>query len=549
MGIEQKSLDEKKENKKFLLMERIVLAVIAAAARFPLMYIFFGSADMKNELPITRLIFAHDGGPFVLPYPYFPLVGMFSWLSGWLTIVTNLPISFCYKLIPCFFDILLVLLVYDIAKISLSKKKTFFVGLACALAPVPLLVNGIHFQWDSIVLFLLVFSFYLRDYFVPSWLTQLCFGIFFALAFFFKPYAAMFGLFFFTPYKTFRVTLGRLWLHSMCVAAIGVVACVLFFIVFKTTRLSLFEGLWYVAPVFASLVAWIFFVLVKLRPWREWPDEFVRYLGLQAIAVVGALSCAVVVCIVLHYFGFSILGIVDFILRYANQGAPQCGLPFAVPFSLFPLSVILKNRVWLLALIGCIAHRYYRGRFDLWTSILLSFTVVLGFAGIYAPYLQWPCVFFLLAQFYRSAVIYNLLAAVYLFLFCVHPLSNGRFPYQNILSFAALRNFSWLMPSPFFTQDYFVSVLSVLGNYWIPFFCIGVTWHGFSCGAFAEVPQRKKEQFFLLRNGYIGVLTVIFCGVGLCWLAVDQANLVVRFDAAVGHKVAWYKTCEERREE
>lgn len=549
IGIEQKSYDEKKESSRRAKFERILLAVIAIVARLPLMYIFFGSADMKNELPITRLIFAHDGGPFVLPYPYFPLVGMFSWLSGWLTMVTNLPISFCYKLIPCIFDVLLVLLVYDIVKKSSSKKKTFLIGFACALAPVPLLVNGIHFQWDSIVLFLLVFSFYLRDYFEPSWLTQLCFGVFFALAFFFKPYAAIFGLFFFTPYKNFREKLGPLWHHIAMVAAIELSACGLFFIVFKTTGLSLVEGLWYVVPVFATLAGWIFFVLVKLRPWRQWPDEFVRYLELQAIAVIGALGCAAIVCAVLHCFGFSILGIVDFILRYANQGAPQCGLPFAVPFSLFPLSVILKNRVWLLALIGFIAHRYYRGRLDLWTSILLSFTAVLGCAGIYAPYLQWPCVFFLLAQFYRSAVLYNILAATYLFLFCVHPFSNVRFPYQNMLSFAALCNFSWLMPSLFFTQDYFVGVLSVLGNYIIPFFCIGITWYGLCRTVPAEPPQRKLIQFSLRHNGYVGVLTLIFCGVGLCWLAVDQTNFFARFDDAVAYKMTLYKTYEVRREE
>lgn len=130
----------------------ISIFVVAAAARPVVAWLFLGSVDIINDtLDSARLA---DGNLLSPRVPYLPGIHLLLWLGGHLAARTGLPVAFCYKLFPCLFDSLIAVVC------GLSSPRR---GWLYALAPVPVIVMGLHGQWDGVFLYFLILSlFFLR---------------------------------------------------------------------------------------------------------------------------------------------------------------------------------------------------------------------------------------------------------------------------------------------------------------------------------------------------------------------------------------------------
>lgn len=531
-------------------VQRFVIVMSALLVRFPLVFIFFGSADMRNEVSITKLIFAHTQGALNLPHPYIPLAAMLSWAAGVLNIYTSLPLSFCYKIFPIFFDLMLVVLVYDIFKRS-KPEYAATVGLLYAFAPIPLIINCIHFQFDSIVLFFLVLSFYVRDYFHDSYTKYFLFGVLFALSFLFKSYALLFLFFFFTPFKNFSHKLGHLWCIGKGAASLICTAAITVYIIARLSRFSLTRCAVQIIEYLPVLVFWgiiIFVILAMIAAlsylYKKSPADLRLYFSYQASAVVGMLLTVATVLGVLHLLGFNVLVGIDNLLRFANHETPLFGLPFAYPFTITSWRILLENRLWLLSITGLVAYIYYQEQIDTFTGIFLSFMAIMGLTGLYAPYLQWPVVFFLLAGFFRLCALYNLLGAGFLLLFYCNPYANFSFPYQSILSFSAFKSFAWLMPPHYVTDQSFIPVLALFGNYIIPIFSLSTIWYGiwYALQKALIFLRRQKKQLSLVRNGYLIANTCLFLIIIIAWKFLDVRGFERILNDVTVQKMLWYHT-------
>lgn len=536
------------EKKYSAVVERFIIFISALIVRFPLIFIFFGSADMRNEIPITKLIFAHTQSGLHLPYPYVPLAAMFSWAAGVLNIYTSFPLSFCYKIIPIFFDLLLAVLVYDIFKRS-KPDLAFKAGLLYAFAPIPLIINCIHFQWDSIVLFFLVLSFYVRDYFNDSLLKYFLFGLLFALSFLFKPYTLAFVFFFFTPFQGFAQKLGHSWCIVKVIALLTTLASIALYVICRMTRFSFEKSLLLNASVMQGcivglMILCILFCILCVRLYVSASQDLKTYFHYQSMSLLGMSITVIAALTVLHFLGFNVLAGIDHLLRYANKGTPQFGLPFAYPFVMQPFRLWLENRMWLLMVTAFISYFYYHDQLDSFTGILLSFLAIIGLSGLYAPYLQWPFVFFLLTGFFKAGSLYNILVSIFLLLFYCNPYSNYAFPYESMLSFAALKSCAWLMP-PHFLSDYsFIPLLAMISNYLIPFFSLGTVVYGLQASACKAslFLSRRRKNISLINNGYLLANISLFLSIVIAWKFVDTNGFDRVLNEIAAQKMLWYHT-------
>ncbi len=181
--------------------EKICIFFIAIVLRSILGLIFFGSIDLVNSINNSKITF--EPGGLIRDLPYFPVIPAFIWFGGVLGTYTALPIAFCYKIIPILFDGLIAVLIYDIVK-KLKSGLGFKAGLLYALAPVPIINDCMHGQHDSIFLFFLIYSFYVREFYEDSKRKYFMFGVLFGFSFMIKPVSLMFILFFFMPYSSMK---------------------------------------------------------------------------------------------------------------------------------------------------------------------------------------------------------------------------------------------------------------------------------------------------------------------------------------------------------
>ncbi len=170
--------------------DRTWIFTVALISKIIFASIFFGSVDFIVSLGQATDVIA--GKPFSVPY--FPVISAYLWLSALLAAYTPLPLGLCFKVIPALASSLSAVLIYDILRRAFPDR-AFASGMLFALSPVTLIVDCLHFQWDSVVLFLLLLSFYVRDFFSPSYKNFFISGALFALSFLVKPYVLMFGLF------------------------------------------------------------------------------------------------------------------------------------------------------------------------------------------------------------------------------------------------------------------------------------------------------------------------------------------------------------------
>lgn len=529
-------------------VQRLIIVMSALLIRFPLIFIFFGGTEMRNEIPIVKLIFAHTQGGLYLPYPYISLAAMLSWAAGVLNMYTSLPLGACYKLFALLFDLMLTVLVYDIFKRS-KPEYAVSAGLLYAFAPIPLIINSIHFQFDSIVLFLLVLSFYVRDYFQDSLVKYFSFGLLFALSFLCKPYALFFLFFFFTPFKGFAHKLGHIWCVGKGFFSLISTAAISIYIIARMSDFSLGRCAVQIVGYLPVLAFWgiIAFVLLTalvllMYLYSRSPADLRLYFSYQASAIIGMICTVAVVLGVLHFFGFNVLVGVDNLLRYANHEIPRFGLPFAYPFTIASWRILFEHRLWLFGIGSLISYIYYQEQIDSFTAILLSFMTIIGLTGFYAPYLQWPVVFFLLAGFFKLCAAYNVLITGFLLFFYYNPYANFSFPYESILSFSDFNSFAWLMPPHFLADQSFIPVLALLSNYIIPLFSVGVI--SYAIWYALQKPliflRRQKKHFSLVNRGYLIANIGLFLIIVVLWKLLDRGGFERVLNDITVQKMLWY---------
>ena len=176
-------------------IERCTILLIALSVRIACGYIFFGSTDLITTIENSQLLI--DGTWITLPY--FPAVNALIWFGGVLNAYAPLPLAFCYKLTPILFDSLLAVLIYDIV-LRRDEGCALPAGLLYALCPVPIIINCLHMQWDSIALFLLLLGFHIREDCRDSQRQSFLFGCLFGLSVLVKPIGLIFLLVFFKGY-------------------------------------------------------------------------------------------------------------------------------------------------------------------------------------------------------------------------------------------------------------------------------------------------------------------------------------------------------------
>jgi hypothetical protein len=174
--------------------DRLLVGAVALVLRGGLGMVFFGSIDLTNSVLNAQRLF--DGQEVHLPY--FPIIPTLIWLGGVLDVRTQLPVAFCFKLVPILFDVLLAMLLYDV-QARRCPALSFRLALLYAISPIALLITSIHGQWDTICLFFLLLSLNLVDDPVQNRRTRLLAGGCFALSFLVKPLPAVCLPFLFPP--------------------------------------------------------------------------------------------------------------------------------------------------------------------------------------------------------------------------------------------------------------------------------------------------------------------------------------------------------------
>lgn len=503
----------------------LLIVSIAMLVRGFLAYIFFGSVDVPCFISMTHCTLHHD----LLAFPmwnYVPVLTYFLWLVGFLTVKTSLPLAFCIKVIPIFFDSLLASLIVSIMQ-KTKPTQAWLSGLAYALCPISIIITAIHGQWDALFLFFLIVSFYVRDFFLDSAVKFFWFGFIFGLSLLIKPASLIFLPFFFTPYKNFSQKMGLLWRAGIWSCALGSMLFAGFFCMFKVLKCSLTIVK---TPIFLSisLLACISYlvvlaVLLAQFDWKNLPKEIAAYLKNQIAALLGFMTILSLVFGVLVWYGFDLIKLLDTILRYCNQGVQVLGLPFCPLIQDTFVATILKNRILFLGGIGVLAGFYYHERVHVMKAILIILALLFGLSGICPQYLMWLVPFLLITRMYYFALLYNFIATFFLGFFYANPWSNPVVPYQNMLSFAALKSWSWFTPPTILASEQLAGDIQLLGNCAIPLVCLAIAFYAWQRKKYS--PLRNATSYSPWLDGYLMAPACVVTGIFFlrCFFDFDQA--------------------------
>lgn len=520
--------------------QKLGIFCTAVSIRLLLSYIFYGSFDINANLNIASYVLNNDIASFPL-WIYFPVFGFYLWFCGLLSIKTVLPLAFCFKWIPCIFDALIAVLIFDIVSRTFAKH-AFKLGMLYALCPVPIAVVCFHGQWDAVFLFFLILSFFIRDYFQPSYQTHFLFGLFFGFSFMVKPPAMVFLPFFFVPYTGLSQEFGTWWRAIQAIVIGSGLAVVAAFLCCKITRvdMSVFFSPWvFAALVIIGLLKLLF--LWKTRLLQNFSKDFWHYLKLQTASMIGMLSIVVLCFVCFYAHGFDLIHLIDQILRYCNHGIQVFGLPYGYPFNQGLLALILGNRFWIMGVIAFIALYYYQRRIDVYNSLLISFALIIGFSGLCPQYLVWLMPFLLLCRWYKAAAVYGFLVTVFYALFYAHPLGNPVVPLQNILSFVPLKAFAWLMTPDLGQYEWLGAVIYVLGNYVVPACAIAIALYGLRTMVRQSTPIQVVNRLpYNACNGYNVFIFVFHLLIAITMLVVDNASFYRDFILIKAAKIMSY---------
>lgn len=529
--------------------QKVFIFALALLTRAFLAYIFYGSIDVSSFIGINRhtLYGTLIAQPFSIWCCAFPIITFYLWFAGFLAMVTSLPVAFCFKVIPIFFDALLACLLYDFARQCLRPSIALFVGLLYACSPIALLVVSIHGQWDSLPIFFLLLGLYIRQFCQNRPRSYFLFGMFFAFSFLMKPMALVLAPFFFTPYQGLKAELGKLWYVMMVVISLVMTTlCAAFFmakayshewfILFAKTG-SFIHAHTVLLCTFGVIVTAI---LGSLIPWKSFSSAFRLYLWNQFAGILGCLFMTTFCFAALTWYGYDMFVVTDKILRYFNQGITVFGLPFAYPFNQVPWILVLKNRFWIMGLIGVVAYFYYKGKVSIFDALSICFALIFSFAGLNPQYLLWLVPLLMLTGRFGLFALFSLCATSFMVLFYAHPLGNPVVPMQNMMSFSALCGWSWFMPPVWFANQWLASLTHVLGNYGVPLVCMGII-GAIVTGIMSTKPIDCSAQPRVnVPVWYIFSPVVLSMVIGVCMALFARPNLATAFDRIIEHDWSYY---------
>lgn len=458
---------------------------------------------------------------------------------------TPLPFAMCYKILPIVVDSVIAILIYQIVA-KKNDNHAFLSGMLYACSPLSFLINSVHFHWEPLFIFYLLLAFYVRDFYKPSFMTNAIFGISFGISLLLKPVTLIFLPLFFVPRIGLKVELGDWWrLLTVLAAWLGVVliGCYAFFKVCSISFSQFFAdyGLMLGIGLLGFLLVVLSWILVR-KPKAFMQPSFRHYFALQVASVLGLSGLLVISFAIFMWLGFDLMQRVEWILRYMNQGVQIFGLPFAFPFNKGFLNVLLRNRFWLLGGVSFIVFGYYKNRFDALHAIMFIYALILGFSGLGCQYLLWLLPFLCINQYYRTYVLYTVVASLFVLLYDVHPFANPDVAYQCVSSFIPLKSYAWLTPPLFFTQPIFLQIIKVLGNYVIPGLCLML----FCVGCYQVLVQRHfdyvwvREHFRLLKSGYSVFVLSGALAMLMCYMLFSSDLTLSLFNVSVQQKLSWY---------
>lgn len=524
-------------------MRKLFIFSLALFVRALLGYIFYGSIDVSAFIGINTHTFNNTLAlhPFSI-WCAFPVIPFYVWLCGFLSIVTQLPLAFCFKTIPILFDALLALLVYDIVQ-KIRPNQALLAGLLYALSPVALIITCIHGQWDAMPILFVLLAFFVRDCYQDSFKKYFLYGALFAFSFLLKPITLVFSLFLYVPWPGLKQTLGKWWTYLWVLIFAKTVLISVFFIFLKLNKSYSLDPLLVRALMLGLVGVGLFLLLMFLwyKPWREFSLTFQKYLGYQLASILGLLSMITICFLCLSFYGFNLITVIDKVLRYFNQGIAVFGLPFGYPFNQGLLNMILKNRVWIMGLIAGVAWLYYKSRLDAYQSMLVSLMIIFSFSGLSPQYLLWAVPLLLITGYYRAAALFNLVCTVFFIFYYMNPETNPEVLYQSMLSFAPLKTFSWLLPPAFLTQESLLPLIHLLGNYVIPVMCLGIAVYTIFF-AHKNFLVTTGEKLSIIKNIYILFSLALTGLIAFFMLCVDQTNFAANFKATITEKMTWYDT-------
>jgi len=425
--------------------QRGLILLIALVVRGVAGWIFFGCIDLTNTLLNSEALAAGQHGRME-SVPYFPVIGVFAWLGGALNLWTDWPLAFCYKVIPIVCDALIAVLIYDILR-ARRFAPAFWAGLFYALSPVPVIINSLHGQWDSIVLFSLLLALHIREDFLESGRGDFLFGAFFMFSFLVKPFALIFAPLFFRPCHPVDRRPVNSWYGLVLAGLTGLLIW------------NLGLGLpWWLMLAMTTGYAYLALVALNYGVRLELPAP--GFYALAGLVLVAGLALGL-----FEAFGYSVLATIERIFDYSRSGGQIFGLPFARPFTGLPQ--IFQGRMWILPVIGLILLWYFAGRLGPFQALLAGFAILVGTAGLSPQYLIWPVPLLLITRRFRVAGLYTMVATGFLLLFYANPYSSY-IPWENLNTLTTLKPYAWLMPATDYGDPNLLSLIRGLGNYAIP---------------------------------------------------------------------------------
>lgn len=131
--------------------ERLGILLLALVPRLAAAALTFGSVDaiacFRNTIRIL------EGLPVAAPY--FSGVELWIWIGSVLAVHTPLPVMLPHRLLTIACDALIALLLADSAP---DRRTALRRGVLYAIAPVPIIISGIHTQWDGIWIYFLMLA-------------------------------------------------------------------------------------------------------------------------------------------------------------------------------------------------------------------------------------------------------------------------------------------------------------------------------------------------------------------------------------------------------
>lgn len=522
-------------------IKSIMLFFIAAVFRLILGFIFLGGIDLRSYAVLAHATINHSL-PTVPFFNYFPLGAFYWWFAGWLHVKTSLPYALSFKIIPIFFDALLAVLIYRMV-LQNNKSSAFACGFLYACAPIALIIDCMHGQWEPVFLFFLLLSFYIRDFYADSFKKYIVVGVLFTLSFLIKPLSMIFVplLIVARPdlWRELQLFKRLLFFMSAVVGAVWVCSLSAAFLIIKTRGISLMLLVRHIncwGGILGFLLAIIVssFILGYMKVWPRLTKRFKEYLLYHASMII---SIIITFCLAVGLFmcmRFDMIALVDTILRCFNQGSQIIGLPFAWPFSSHSwLAVVVKNRIWFVVVLAWITLLYYKGCMKVSRAIFLMLVFILGFTGVSPQYLMWVVPFMLVEEHFFFSAFYNLIVMIALLLYYANPYSNPWATNQNILSFAVLKGFDWLVPPSFFLNAKWITVMRFFSDYGVPLLC-GLF---FFLGINDLLPNQKIRQFEQNRPifnifsfGFLLINMAIGLGILVLMLVTPNNDLVSQFN-------------------